>query len=220
MDFEQWGEIPYELCEERQIKYVEEIAEGHRKNTVVFCSHPPVVTLGRSTKPEDVQGWAGPTFQVRRGGRATYHGPDQLVAYFLLNLNQSSDSIKAKDVLGLLRFIESSAIQLLQHHGLEARGKTLELKSGPDHPAPDLNDTGVWVSNRKIASVGIAVRKWISYHGIALNLHESELAFQGIQPCGFQAQVMTNLEKELGRKLTHAEVTEEWIRILKKSSQI
>jgi lipoyl(octanoyl) transferase len=216
MEFELWGQIPYEVCEEQQLKFVDEIAKGTRESTVVFCSHPPVVTLGRSTKPQDVGTWAGATFQVRRGGRATYHGPDQLVAYFLVNLNKPPLEIKIKDIFGLLRFIETSSIQLLNLYGLHARGKTLDPQLPSVTIDPNLNDTGVWVSEKKIASVGIAVRKWVSYHGIALNLYQSDLAFQGIQPCGFESQVMTNLEKELGRKVSSTEVINNWMSILKK----
>ncbi len=208
MEFLSWGEIPYEVCEERQLEILEEISRGQRKDTVVFCSHPPVVTLGRSTKDGDLQGWAGATYHVRRGGRATYHGPDQLVAYFLFDLDKPIFSQQKKDVVGLLRFIEASAIQLLQSYGLSARGKTL------DGDGSDLNDTGVWIENRKIASVGIAVKKWISYHGIALNVDYSSQAFQGIQPCGFQTSVMTNLEKELNQKLSREELIQRWESVL------
>lgn len=213
MEFLNWGEIPYQNCEEKQLHILSEIAHNQKNDTIIFCTHPAVVTLGRATKDNDLTGWRGETYHVQRGGRATYHGPDQLVVYFLMNLEKPSFSKKTKDVVGLLRFIESSTISLLNSYSLDARGKTIEGNG------LDLNDTGVWVGPRKIASVGIAVRKWISFHGIALNLDQSAEAFQGIQPCGFQTSVMTSLEKELGRKVSRQDVILKWTEILKNSQR-
>lgn len=204
LEFQDWGEIPYSTCEERQLALLEMVHSQNLKGFVVFCSHPPVVTLGRSTQPADIQDWKGEICEVRRGGRATYHGPDQQVAYFILNIKEK------KDVVGLLRRIESSAIDLLKDYGLSAQGKTVE------GDGTDLNNTGVWISSRKIASVGIAVRNWISYHGIALNVDQSLNSFQGIQPCGFSPDVMTSLEKELQKKIDRDELKSKWKQTIKK----
>lgn len=193
MKFEDWGLIAYEASSLKQLEYVDRVAAGLQEETLVFCTHPPVVTLGRATKPGDVDGWTGATAETSRGGRATYHGPNQLVIYPILDLRQAHANFRERDIHAYLRALESATVAALHECGLiDAEVRT--TKQGED------SLTGVWTGDKKIASIGIAVRKWITYHGVAVNLLNDPSAHQGIKPCGFTASVMTSLEAELQRK--------------------
>jgi lipoyl(octanoyl) transferase len=185
LNFADWDLIHYNLATERQYELVEEVALG-APEMVVFCRHPSVVTLGRATEPGDVTGWTGETAETSRGGRATYHGPGQIVIYPILDLKK-----RERDLHGYLRGLESAVSRALHQIGiLGAEARTVLVD--------ELSFTGVWVGDKKIASIGIAVRKWVTYHGCAINFAKDEMAFQGISPCGFQRSVMTSVEEILG----------------------
>lgn len=214
--FEDWGLIPYAEALERQLRTLDIIHEGQHSGTVVFCSHPPVVTCGRSTTPEDLMGWSGDTYEVSRGGRATYHGPSQLVVYPLINLKHASQHRASGEVVGFLRQLENSIIAALNDLNIPAIGRSLQKKSD-DTSTTD--ETGVWVSlnngktfDRKIASLGIAVKKWITYHGAAINLYDDPQAFTGIRPCGFQTNVMISLQSclELQNRKLNLEIEQDF----------
>ena len=120
---------------------------------------------------------ATPVVQVERGGDVTWHGPGQLVAYPVLALQDGE-----RDVHAVLRSLEHAVIAVLSLYGLVAEG-------GREH-------TGVWVGEQKIASVGVAVRDWVTYHGVALNVHPDLSWFTRINPCGLGAKVMTSMEAQ------------------------
>ncbi|MCB0376915.1 MAG: lipoyl(octanoyl) transferase LipB [Bdellovibrionales bacterium] len=198
-EIEDWGLISYQEAFEKQKQYVEEVLNGDRADTLVFCHHPPVVTLGRGTKPEDVFAWQGETVEVNRGGRATYHGPNQVVMYPIVDLSEESrlkKKLKPKDLHEYMRILEEAAIMTIKDYQVDAEGHSLQKQVGEDKEA---EATGVWVGNRKMASIGIAVKKWVTSHGIAINLLKDEQAFQGINPCGFKTETMVSL-KELSAK--------------------
>jgi len=185
MNFVDWDLINYSLATERQHELVEEVAQGGPE-MIVFCRHPSVVTLGRATEPHDVTGWTGETAETSRGGRATYHGPGQIVLYPILDLKT-----RGRDLHGYLRGLEMAVSNALHDIGiLGAEARTVQVG--------ELSLTGVWVGSKKIASIGIAVRKWVTYHGCAINFEKDPMAFQGISPCGFQSSVMTSVEEILG----------------------
>lgn len=185
-----WGLIDYQECEAKQLALLEDIHQSQSPGHLVLCSHPEVVTLGKASQSsEDLIDWTGPVYEVNRGGRATYHGPEQIVIYCLVNLKFPGKDRKMKDIPDLLRGIEKSCVTVLNEHGINAEGKT--------NSHSDLNDTGVWVAGQKIMSLGIAVRHWISYHGLALNYGSNPKAFSGIRPCGFSRAEMTCLENLL-----------------------
>jgi lipoyl(octanoyl) transferase len=189
--------MPYEDCWKLQLELVEARAEGRIPDTALFVEHPSVITLGRKTPgvreghafPPSIGGV--PVKLIERGGEATYHGPGQLVVYPVLRLNLKFGP-KA-----FLRAMEESCIAALARFGADSfwqEGKT-----------------GVWLRDslgreRKIASLGIAVRKSVSYHGLALNICNDLKPFSLISPCGFAPTVMTNLSEVLGRTVEVSEI--------------
>lgn len=195
---QEWGLIDYEEALQKQLELVEVVFNNPKHpGFLVFCSHPAVVTVGRQTHTNDLFAWSGKTIEVSRGGRATYHGPSQSVIYPIINLKNPRKNRGPQEVRGLIRDLEQALILTLQQWGITSHGKT----SNSDN-SKDLSDTGVWIKDLKIASIGIAVRKWISFHGMAVNVLNDPLAFQGINPCGYKASIMTNLETELGKKIS------------------
>tara|TARA_B100001248_G_scaffold262695_1_gene261014 strand:+ start:175 stop:780 length:606 start_codon:yes stop_codon:yes gene_type:complete len=181
------GLIDYQEALKKQMHAVEDVLAGGQER-VFFCSHPPVVTLGRASEEKDLQGWQGKTMEVSRGGRATYHGPGQVIVYPILDLSK-----RGSDLHRHMRILELSVIHCLDHYGIEAEGDRKDA-------------TGVWVGDKKIASIGIAAKRWVSYHGLAFNLDHDPEAFKGISPCGFQQSVMTSLEDLRGEKMAREEL--------------
>ena len=150
MKIDDWGLIEYEASTLKQIECVNAVSCGDAEQ-VIFCSHPPVVTLGRGTEAGDLTGWNGATVETSRGGRATYHGPSQLVIYPILDLKREREGVKPRDVHSYLRALESIVVAALRELGMvEAEART--TVKGAD------SLTGVWVGEHKIASIGIAVR--------------------------------------------------------------
>lgn len=194
-----WENKPYLEALADQMELVELVASGVRDEVVVFCSHPPVVTIGRSVQPGDITTWVGETVEVSRGGRATYHGPNQVVIYPIIDLKKSHrENLPPKDVHQYLRLLENVVVESLAKIGVQSQ---VRVDQQLDSNGRKLNLTGVWVGGKKIASIGIAVKKWITYHGIAVNLYSDRNAFQGIQPCGLNPNDMTSVEEVLHQKI-------------------
>ena len=147
---------------------------------LLLLEHEPVYTIGRTPDQSSLRDAAllpHPVVQINRGGQATYHGPGQLVGYPILRLSE-----RGQDLHRYLRELEEALIELLAEYGVAAvRREGL---------------TGVWVGERKIASIGVGVRKWISMHGFALNVCGDLTPFNQITPCGIAGVEMTNLERE------------------------
>jgi lipoyl(octanoyl) transferase len=177
------GRISYEEGLHFQEALVTQKIAGDPKNYLLFLEHEPVYTMGRKRDDSSlgVELLPYPVHRAGRGGEATYHGPGQLVCYPILDL-----SIFKKDLHAYLRFLEEVIIQTLIHYRIPA-----ERREGL---------TGVWVGNSKIASLGIGVRKWVSFHGLALNISGDLSPFQKITPCGIHGVTMTSIEKE-GKEL-------------------
>jgi lipoyl(octanoyl) transferase len=194
-EFEDWGLIDYQEALKKQEDLVEEVKSGNQKNTIIFCSHHPIVTCGRNTQSDDVFSWKGKSLQVSRGGRATYHGPSQIVIYPIISIKEPRKKSGPNDVGFFLRDFENAIVKTLADFGINAQGKSFQ-----ENPKIGLvkEETGVWVKDKKIASLGLSVRHWITYHGAAINFSKDETAFQGINPCGFSSSVMTSVEEVLG----------------------
>ena len=148
---------------------------------ILFVEHPHVYTLGRGGKVSNVLAAREvPVIGSSRGGDVTYHGPGQLVVYPLIDLR----SKLRRDVHRYLRNLEMSAIRTLKDFGLEG------IRRPPY--------TGIWVDNRKIAAIGIAVRRGITFHGVALNVNTDLSYFNRIIPCGLSWADVTSMARELG----------------------
>jgi lipoyl(octanoyl) transferase len=166
---------------------------------LLLLEHDPVYTIGRTpnrSSLRDADHLPHPLFQINRGGQATYHGPGQLVGYFLLDLRRYG-----QDLHRYLRWIEKLLIELLAQHDVEARARA--------------GLTGVWVGERKIASIGVGVRHWITMHGFALNVSGKLTPFDAITPCGIANVTMTSIEKETGELLPVERVASETAELAK-----
>ena len=157
------------------------------EDLLLLVEHEPVVTLGRGTRPGSIP-LAPPelsrrgveVFEVERGGDVTFHGPGQLVGYPIIDLRQHRE-----DLHWYLRRLEEGLIGALD---------TLGIAAGPN---PGL--TGVWTGGRKLASIGIHVKQWVTFHGFALNVTTDLDYFDLIVPCGIKDVIMTSVAQELGR---------------------
>jgi len=168
------GRTRYEECYELQKALVESRADDAIGDVLVLTEHDPVVTVGRGASIASVAGADVPVVEVERGGEATYHGPGQLVAYPILKLPEGR-----RDLHRYLRDLEQVVIGVLGEFQLVGERR------------PGL--TGVWVGTKKICSIGVAVRRWVTYHGLALNLHTDLAPFRRFRPCGLDPDVMTRL---------------------------
>ena len=177
----QAGTVPYGDALEWQRRLADDRIAGRLDHDVLLLlEHPPVVTLGRNSHAAHVLHPAGlQVFEVERGGDVTYHGPGQLVGYPIIDLNAYT-----KDLHWYLRTLEQTLIEAL---GL------LDIAAERN---PGL--TGVWTRGRKIASIGIHVKQWVTWHGFALNVTNDLADFERIVPCGIQGVVMTSVEHETG----------------------
>ncbi|MFM2197728.1 MAG: lipoyl(octanoyl) transferase LipB [Verrucomicrobiota bacterium] len=162
------------------------ILSGETGDTLFLLEHEPVYTIGRLRDQSSLRSPASlphPVFETNRGGQATYHGPGQLVGYPILDLNP-----RGRDLHLHLRLIEDALIAACADLGVSA-GRREGM-------------TGVWVENRKLASIGVGVRKWISMHGFAINVSRESLPpFLAITPCGLDGVSMTCLEAEVSEPI-------------------
>lgn len=164
-----------------------ERAEGRGRDVLLLVEHPPVYTRGTSSREEAPPALPHPVRDVERGGQTTFHGAGQLVAYPIVHLKE-----RGLTVGSLLRALEGAVIAVLAGLGLPG-----ERREGA---------TGVWCRGHKVASEGVAVKGWVSFHGLALNCDVDLGPFAAIRPCGFGPEVMTSLTELLGRRVTTAEV--------------
>ena len=152
-------------------------------DTVILVQHPHVFTVGKAVPgdaPSCIEGV--PVFRIERGGQWTYHGPGQLVGYPILNLD-----LRQRDIHGFLRKLEETVIRALTEFNIKA-----ERHQG---------QTGVWVQEKKIASIGAAVRNWTTFHGFALNINTDLSYFGLIEPCGMPSSTMTSMKAFLGHEV-------------------
>jgi lipoate-protein ligase B len=184
------GRTSYREAHVRQLAMVGERQRGERRDALVLVEHPHVITVGRTRGALAHILGAGDVevVEVERGGDVTYHGPGQIVAYPILLLEEGE-----RDLHRFLRNLEEGMIRTLARWDIAA-----DREPGK---------TGVWLQGqRKIASIGIACRKWVTFHGLALNVTTDLSYFARIQPCGFDAAVMTSMAHELGRDIALADV--------------
>jgi lipoyl(octanoyl) transferase len=179
------GTTPFREVWARQLELVERRQKGEVPDTLIVVEHPHVFTLGRKRAahanvlaPGDVE-----VIEIERGGDVTYHGPGQIVCYPIVLLEGDE-----RDLHRFLRNLEEAVIATCARLGLAA-----DREPGK---------TGVWTGpaarRKKLASIGIACRKWVTFHGLALNVTTDLSYFARINPCGFEASVMSSMERELG----------------------
>jgi lipoyl(octanoyl) transferase len=182
LDIQWLGRLTFDDALALQEARVSAIRSGSAGPQLLLLEHEPVFTIGRTRDQSSLLNASRlphPLREINRGGQATYHGPGQLVGYPILDLHQHG-----RDLHRHLRFIENVLIELLATFNIPAeRRESL---------------TGVWVGTRKIASIGVGVRHWITMHGFALNVAARLEAFNAIIPCGISGVEMTSIETETG----------------------
>jgi lipoyl(octanoyl) transferase len=187
------GVAPYRDVWARQLAMVEQRQTGELPDTLLLVEHPHVFTLGR--RRESAQNVLMPgeveVIEIERGGDVTYHGPGQLVAYPIVQLRAGEDSVHGgeRDLHRFLRNLEDAVIATCAQFGVVSAGR-------------EPGKTGVWCDDatgarRKLCSMGIACRKWVTFHGLALNVTTDLAYFGRINPCGFESRVMTSLAAEV-----------------------
>lgn len=193
------GLVDYKAALEYQHNIFSNVKSGVLKSALIICRHSPVITLGRQADKNNIiadetmlrnkgVGICG----IERGGDVTYHGPGQITAYPVFNL-----CFLKKDIHLFLRQLEQTVIDLLSDFGIIAVRKD--------------GLSGVWSGERKISSVGISIRNWISFHGISINIKDDDLPnYRLIRPCGMDIE-MTSLETILNRKIEIDALKPLWI---------
>lgn len=189
------GRMDYVAAEALQEKLVAARRTGQVPDTLLFVEHEPVITVGGSADEADAEvevaaaRAAGlPVYRVARGGRATWHGPGQVVGYSIMDLRAHRT-----DLHWYLRALEQVLIEALDELGIVARRVD--------------GLTGVWVGERKVASIGIAVRGWVTWHGFAVNVDCDPAVWRLLQPCGLPAEAMASLAEVADTPPARDEVT-------------
>lgn len=169
------GLMDYTAAHRLQLESLEQVLRG-AEEIILMTEHPPVYTCGRKTAEKDKPHWTKtPVIDVERGGELTWHGPGQIVGYPILNLQKRRLSVPQ-----YLRCIENGLIEVLREFGVEADTKKEHL-------------AGLWVGEKKICSIGIAVKRWVTYHGFALNVDCDLTGFSLARPCGLEGNRITSL---------------------------
>jgi lipoyl(octanoyl) transferase len=191
MKIEWLGRIDYETGLRTQDEKLE-CCLRTAAETILLLEHEPVYTIGRLPDKSSLRAPGRlpyPVFETNRGGQATYHGPGQLVGYPILDLR-----VRGRDLHVYLRNLENLLIDLMADLGIHA--SRIEGK------------TGVWINDRKIASIGVGVRKWVTMHGFALNVSSDLGGFHPITPCGIANVQMTSISRELGKEISLVDIRE------------
>lgn len=187
--------VPYPVALAAMRARAAAIAAGQAEEAVWLLEHPPLYTAGTSAVPEDLLSDRFPVYDAGRGGQYTYHGPGQRVAYVMLDLTQ-----RGRDIRCLVQGLEDWVIDTLAAHNIAAESR----------PAPRI---GVWVKRPdkgvlredKIAAIGVRVSKWVTFHGVSLNIAPDLSHYDGIVPCGITDQGVTSFE-DLGQLVSMPEV--------------
>lgn len=172
------GRMDYASVDRQMMELVDAIRVGNAPDTLLLAEFEPVLTVGRAADVEPYRDLGLPVHAISRGGKTTYHGPGQVVAYPLIQLQEG-----VRDLHAYLHALEEALIRTVSDFGLVG--------------TRDARNTGCWVDGRKLASIGVAVRRWVTYHGVALNVSTDLSWFRRFDPCGLEPDLMTTMEREL-----------------------
>jgi lipoate-protein ligase B len=170
------GRTTYEHADKLMLELVDRIVADDAPDHLLLAEFDPVLTVGRGAGAEAYAEVGLPVHEIARGGKATFHGPGQIVAYPLIKLHD-----KARDLHAYLHALEEGLIRAVSSFDLPA--------------SRDPRNTGCWIDGHKVASIGVAVRKWVTYHGIALNVSTDLSWFRRFDPCGLEPDLMTSMER-------------------------
>jgi len=181
------GLIDYKEAWNLQLELVEKRYKKNISDVLILAQHPDVITLGRRGKIEEIKIKQFPIYNIERGGKSTYHGPGQIIGYPIIDLHE-----KEITVIQLVKNLEEVIIKTLEKFNINSN----IIKGKP----------GVWVDNKKISSIGLAIRKWVSYHGFSLNVDVDLTKFNSLSPCGMDSNIMTSIENLYFKNISHEEV--------------
>jgi lipoyl(octanoyl) transferase len=194
------GLVPYPEALERMEARAEAISRGAAGEAVWLLEHPPLYTAGTSARPDDlVDPGRFPVFEARRGGQYTYHGPGQRVAYVMLNLNR-----RGRDVRAFVCSLEEWVIDALAEFGVKGERRAGRVGIWVARPEKAPYEDGS-VREDKIAAIGVRLRRWVSFHGLSINVEPDLSHFDGIVPCGIREHGVTSLV-DLGLPVTMGEL--------------
>jgi lipoic acid synthetase len=192
-----WQQLDYGEALSRQQALVRQRQAEDSPDRLILVEHPPVITIGKSGVAEDLhlsremllsRGVA--VYPIDRGGQATFHGPGQMVAYPIVKLRR-------KDLHWYVRNVLGAVANVLEEYGIEPKYKE--------------GQPGLWVNGKKIAFLGISVKKWVTYHGVSLNVNNDLTAFDWFVPCGQPDEPITSMKEELGREVNIEEAKQRFI---------
>ena len=173
------GRTDYGTVDKLMMERVDAIVRGDAPDQLLIAEFEPVLTVGRGGQAAQYGAIGLPVFEIARGGKATFHGPGQLVAYPLIRLEED-----ARDLHAYLHALEEAIIRCVGD---------FDLKGGRDE-----RNTGCWINHKKVASIGVAVRRWTTYHGVALNVDTDLSWFRRFDPCGLEPDLMTTMAQQSG----------------------
>jgi lipoyl(octanoyl) transferase len=190
------GHIEYEVALTFMTKRVEEIINGNASDMIWLLEHPSIYTAGISAKDQDMICNPDniPIFNVNRGGKYTYHGPGVMIIYIMIDLKKFFYP-KAPDIAKFVNIMENWVIEILSHYNI--KGEIRNDRVGVWVNSNQLKTNSI-IKEEKIAAMGIKVKKWVTYHGIAINLNPNLANFSNIIPCGIKEFGVTSIKELLG----------------------
>ena len=194
--------VDYDVALKFLEKRVEDVINRKKPELLWILEHKPIFTAGTSSKENEILNKTINVSKTSRGGKITHHGPGQKIVYFVLNLNE-----RGKDIRKLIKHIENCIIKILKEYGIKSFN--------------DKKNIGIWVNvngkEKKVAAIGIRVKKWIAFHGFSINISNDLDAYKNIVPCGIYSKEITNLcsVKENNYKYINQKIVNNFLRIFK-----
>ncbi len=194
--------IDYDLALKFLEKRVEDVINGKKPELLWILEHKPIFTAGTRSKENEILNKTISVSKTSRGGKITYHGPGQKVVYFVLNLNK-----RGKDIRKLIKHIENCIIKILKEYGIKSFN--------------DKKNIGIWVNvngnAKKVAAIGIRVKRWIAFHGFSINISNDLEVYKNIVPCGIYGKGITNLcsVKKNNYKYINQRIIDNFLRVFK-----